>query len=75
MFLVSNKDCTSQTTYTKDTQRSANRKQTDQETRRQAAIYLVVRPSLKCLLTYTLELANLAWSLFQLLTLFAQIRQ
>jgi hypothetical protein len=34
----------------------------------------VVRPSLKCLPTFTLELANTAWSLFQLLHAFAQIR-
>jgi hypothetical protein len=34
-------------------------------------IYHVVQPSLKCLPTSTLELANLAWSLFQLLPPFA----
>jgi hypothetical protein len=33
----------------------------------------MVRPSLKCLPTSTLELANMAWSLFQLFPLFAQI--
>jgi hypothetical protein len=40
---------------------------------RDIKIYHVVLPSLKCLPTSTLELANLAWSLFQLLPLFAQI--
>jgi hypothetical protein len=32
-------------------------------------IFSVVRPSLKCFPTSTLELANLTWSLFQLLHL------
>ena len=36
-------------------------------------IYPMVQPSLKCLCTSMLELANLAWRLFQLLPPFAQI--
>jgi hypothetical protein len=37
-------------------------------------IYHVVWPNLKCFPTSMLELTNLAWSLFQLIPLFAQIR-
>jgi hypothetical protein len=36
-------------------------------------IFPVVRPSLKCLPTSTLELAKVAWSLFQLLPPIVQV--
>jgi hypothetical protein len=49
-----------------DESRNANKSQ-------ETEIYSMVRPCMKCLPTSTLELANLAWSPFQLLPLFAHV--